>query len=94
MEPRINEINYHVVKSDKFIIYPQQNNFICCCISEKWCFEHSGIPAFNYYDQNINNICLYLDCCSWCLEFKLSKKKYCNDKDTICYLCFCSIYFI
>jgi hypothetical protein len=65
---------------------------ICCCISETWCFKHSGIPGFKEYDENKNNCCTYLDCCTWCLEFNLSKKITCF-KETNCYLCCCAIYF-
>lgn len=65
---------------------------LCCCISYKWCFEHSGIVVFPNYDKNKNNYCTCLDCCTWCLEFNIKKPVICI-KDTNCYICCTVIYF-
>jgi hypothetical protein len=82
-----------VDNSNKFILIPSEDKYLLgCCISEKWCFKHTGIAAIRNYDENINNCCVYLDCCSWCLEFQITKYSICK-KQTICYLCCCSIYF-
>lgn len=70
----------------------KRDNTICCCISNKWCFEHSGIAVFPNYDTNKNNCCTCLDCCSWCLEFKINKPIICI-KNTNCYICCIVIYF-
>jgi hypothetical protein len=64
----------------------------CCCISEKWCFNHIGIATISEYDESINNYCTCLDCCTWCLEFRFEKMSTCK-KETNCYLCCCVIYF-
>ncbi len=65
----------------------------CCCISNKWYFEHTGLASMKEYDNTANNYCICLDCCTWCLEFKM---RICSEgkKPIICYLCCCSIYFI
>ena len=73
-------------------IKPNKIKTICCCISQKWCFEHSGIAGFKYYDENKNNCCTCLDCCSWCLEFRF-KKMPIFSKEMSCYMCCCAIYF-
>jgi hypothetical protein len=65
----------------------------CCCITDKWYFEHTGLASMKEYDNTINNCCVWLDCCTWCLEFQTRKYNVC-EKPTICYLCCCSIYFI
>lgn len=85
---------YNIVRnSDKLILKPSENKyFICCCVSEKWCFEHIGVAGIKEYDTNINNYCLCLDCCSWCLEFNVKKISLCKKK-TNCYICCCTIYF-
>lgn len=58
----------------------------------KWLFRHTGIPTIKEYDNNINNCCTCLDCCTWCLEFHINKYSICKNP-TICYLCCFSIYF-
>ena len=65
----------------------------CCCISEKWWFDHTGLPSIKTYDKNTNNCCICLDCCTWCLEFQIKRYSICV-KPTNIYLCCCSIYFI
>ena len=67
-------------------------NTSCCCITDHWCFEHSGIAGFNNYDEDKNNCCTCLDCCTWCLEFKYKKPLKCI-RDTNCYICCFAIYF-
>lgn len=94
MEHNSNESLYQVSrKSESLLTRPSEKKYIlCCCISEKWCFEHSGIAVIKEYDENKNNCCKCLDCCTWCLEFKF--KKPCNCiKDTNCFICCCTIYF-
>jgi hypothetical protein len=90
---------YNAVRnSDKMLLRPPENKckitcccFSCCC-SEKWCIKHTGIASIKEYDKNVNNYCICLDYCSWCLEFRNKKWKMCS-KETNCYLCCCSIYF-
>jgi hypothetical protein len=65
----------------------------CCCITNKWYFQHTGLAAIKNYDNTANNYCVCLDCCTWCLEFRTRKYSVC-EKPIICYLCCCSIYFI
>jgi hypothetical protein len=65
----------------------------CCCISYKWCFDHTGLAVASEYDETECNCCTCFDCCSWCLEFRVKKWFLCT-KGTNCYLCCCSIYFI
>jgi len=74
-------------------LYPSEKKYIlCCCITEKWCFEHSGIAVFTEYDETKNNCCKCLDCCTWCLELNY-KNPFNYVKDTHCYLCCLSINF-
>ncbi len=63
-----------------------------CCITDKWYFEHTGLAGIKEYDDSVNNCCVCLDCCTWCLEFRTNKTCICK-KQTICYLCCCSFYF-
>lgn len=65
-----------------------------CCISDKWCFQHTGLAAVKEYDDSTNNYCISLDCCTWCLEFRTTKISWICKKNTICYLCCFSIYFV
>ena len=85
---------YNAVRnSDKLLLTPSQDKYMLgCCISEKWCFNHTGIASIREYDKNINNYCICLDCCTWCLEFRRQKMSICS-KQTNCYLCCCIIYF-
>lgn len=85
---------YNVVRnSDKILLRPSEDKYmISCCISEKWCFDHTGLSAIKEYDKNTNNCCTCLDCCTWCLEFHTKKYSICKN-ETICYLCCLSIYF-
>lgn len=86
---------YNAVRnSDKIMLKPPEDKYIlsCCCITEKWCFEHTGLAIIKEYDKNVNNCCKCLDCCTWCLEFRAKKYSICT-KQTNCYLCCCSIYF-
>jgi hypothetical protein len=95
MEKNSDETLYTVFSnSDSILIRPSEDKYIiyCCCITEKWCFEHSGIALFKEYDETKNNCCICLDCCTWCLEFNLKKPSNCI-KDTNCYLCCITIYF-
>lgn len=81
------------INTDGTMLFSREDKtMVCCCISKKWLFEHSGFPGIKNYDKNKNNCCICLDCCTWCLEFRLSKQFNCI-KDTNCYLCCCSIYF-
>ena len=68
-------------------------HLLCCCISYKWCFDHSGIAITKQYSDNEYNCCTCLDCCTWCLECQTKKCSICI-KQTNLYLCCCSIYFI
>jgi hypothetical protein len=82
-----------VRNSDKILLSSSEDKYIlCCCISEKWCFEHTGVAIIKEYDQEVNNCFTCLDCCTWCLEFHTTKSSICK-KQTNCYLCCCSIYF-
>ena len=83
---------YNAVRnSGKIQLIQPKEKYICCCINELWCFEHSGLAGIKQYNTESNNCCLCLDCCTWCLEFRF-KKSFCK-KQTNCYLCCCSIYF-
>jgi hypothetical protein len=87
---------YNVVEnSDKSLLRPPNDNYLicCCCITEKWCFDHTGISGNREYDDTVYNCCTCLDCCTWCLEFRIKKYSICI-KQTNFYLCCCSIYFI
>jgi hypothetical protein len=93
MENKPSETLYQAARNiDTTLLKPVKYKSICCCISEQWCFEHSGIAGFKNYDENKNHCCLCLDCCTWCLEFKI-KKPLNIIKDTNCYICCFSIYF-
>lgn len=94
MDNSYSDTAYKAARSSDIIYFaPSEEKYIlCCCISEKWCFEHSGIAGLNQYDESKNNYCKCLDCCSWCLEFNF--KKPCKSvKDFNCYLCCLTIYF-
>ena len=92
-EPESSTLYNLARNSDKFLLTPSENKYLFgCCISEKWCFEHTGIASIRIYDENTNNCCICLDCCTWCLEFRTKKLSICK-KQTNCYLCCCSIYF-
>jgi len=84
-----------IENSSGLISIPSEKKYIMsyCCITEKWCFQHTGVAAIREYDKNINNCCICLDCCTWCLEFQTNKYSICKNQ-SICYLCCCSIYFI
>ncbi len=86
---------YNAVRnSDKTLLTPSKDKCIvgCCCMNEKWCLRHTGIPVIKEYDENVNNCCTCLDCCAWCLEFRINKCSICKNQ-TNCYLCCFSIYF-
>ncbi len=71
-----------------------KESMFCCCITNRWCFEHTGIPLISKeYDESNYNCCTCLDCCSWCLEFKFNKCSLCVKQVNI-YLCCFTIYFI
>ena len=90
MENKPSETLYQAARNiDTRLLKPVKNKTVCCCISEKWSFEHSGIATFKQYDEN--SCCTCLDCCSWCLEFRC--KKICCFKNKICYVGCCTIYF-
>jgi len=84
-----------VINSNDTTPTSSKNKYIlsCSCITEKWCFEHTGIAGIKEYNDNVSNCCTCLDCCTWCLEFRTRKYSIC-EKQTACYLCCCSIYFI
>jgi len=91
MEHSSNETLYQAsVNSDSIIFIKSTKKKMCCCITEQWCFEHSGIASFANYDEN--SCCTCLDCCSWCLEFRC--KKICCFKNKIFYVGCCTIYII
>jgi len=95
MENNSDETLYTVCSnSDGILRQPSEHKYIfcCCCITEKWCFEHSGIAGFKEYDDTKNNCCKCLDCCTWCLELNY-KKPFCCIKETYCYLCCLTINF-
>jgi hypothetical protein len=94
MENSSNETLYtESISSETMSLNPSKEKYtLCCCISDKWCFEHSGIAGFKQYDEHKNNCCTCLDCCTWCLEFKFKKPMNCI-KDTNCYICCFTIYF-
>jgi hypothetical protein len=94
METSSNETLYNAcINSEKKIITQSENKYTlcCCCITNKWCFQHTGLTAVKDYDNTANNYCICLDCCTWCLEFRTRKYDIC-EKPIICYLCCCSIY--
>jgi len=82
------------LSDNKEILIPSSNEtyYLCFCVSDKWCFKHQGISAYKNYDKNDCLCCTYLDCCSWCLEFKQKKNSLCKYK-TICFFCCFSITF-
>ena len=87
---------YNAVRnSSGKISKPYKNKIMlnCCCVTEKWCFQHTGLAGIKGYDDNLNNCCTCLDCCTWCLEFRTNKYSICQ-RQTAFYLCCCSIYFI
>jgi hypothetical protein len=87
---------YNIVRNsnNSVLVPPSKDKYLlCCCISEKWWFDHTSIPVINEYDKNDHNCCICLDCCTWCLEFRVKKKSICS-KNINCYLCCCVIYFI
>jgi hypothetical protein len=94
MENNSDETLYTICSnSDPIFRSPSDNRYVmCCCITEKWCFEHSGIAGLKEYDETKNNCCKCLDCCTWCLEFNYKTRFNCL-KDTYCYLCCLSINF-
>lgn len=94
MDTQPSETLYREVRySDGIRLFPSEDKYlICCCITEKWCFEHSGIAGFKEYDETKNNYCKCLDCCTWCLELNYGTPFICL-KDTNCYLCCLTIYF-
>jgi hypothetical protein len=80
--------NASFINSDKII--REDKSY---CVSDKWCFDHTGLASIREYDKNINNCCTCLDFCTWCFEFRTQKNSILCKKDTNCYLCCCSIYF-
>ena len=52
----------------------------------RWLFFHSSPASYRIYDENTNYCCSYLNCCSWCLEFRYKENLFCK-KNTICFLC-------
>ena len=82
--------------SDKIYLnkQPTENYLIpCCCITDKWCFDHSRISINTDYDEREFHCCTCLDCCTWCLEFKIKNCSICSKKTNL-YLCCFTIYFI
>lgn len=70
-------------KSNKCSCY----NCLCCkneCL--KWLFFNSSPAAYYLYDENTNYYCTFLDCCSWCLEFRYKENVICK-KNTVLFLC-------
>lgn len=94
MENNSSETLYRAtISSETIRLHPsKERHNSCCFISEKWCFEHSGIAGFKHHDETKNNCCVYLDCCTWCLEFRCKKLSICS-KEMNCYMCCCAIYF-
>ena len=96
MENKSDETLYtlYTVSSNSNSILPQpsEDKYILCCITEKWCFEHSGIAVFKEYDETKKHCCKSLDCCTWCLELNY-KTSFCCIKETYCYLCCLTINF-
>ena len=86
---------YNIVRNsnNSVLVPPSKDKYLlCCCISEKWCFDHTSISVRNEYNKNDNNCCVCLDYCTWCLEFRNKKMSLCS-KNMNCYLCCCVIYF-
>ncbi len=95
MENNSSETLYRATLSSETISLnsSRENRLSSSCFnSEKWCFEHSGIAGFKYYDETKNNCCICLDCCTWCLEFRCKKLPICS-KEMNCYICCCAFYF-
>jgi len=84
-------------EQDSDILYESTDNTsssFCCCLTDQWCFQHTGLASIKgFYDNNSDTCCICLDYCTWCLEFRTRKYSICK-KQTVCYLCCCSIYFI
>jgi hypothetical protein len=75
------------------LILSSTKKYICCFITEKWCFKHQGLSAYKNYDDN-DCLCFeFLDCCSWCLEFKQPRINWVCKEKTICFMCCFSITF-
>ena len=87
------EIYNEIITSNIYKISFKKNYDCCCYTIDMWCNEHTGLAIINEYDNNVNNCCIFLDCCTWCIEFRRDKYEICNNQ-TICYFCCCSIYFI
>ena len=50
---------YNAVRnSNKIMLIPSEEKYFttCCCISEKWCFNHTGVASIREYDKNINTL--------------------------------------
>lgn len=97
MSDQENDTSYNTFNntSEKVLSNPSSENYLipCCCVTNKWYFNHIGLASMKEYDNTVNNYCVCLDCCTWCLEFQTRKYAVC-EKPIICYLCCCSIYFI
>jgi len=74
------------------LLPPSENKYICC-FSEKWWFKHQGVPLNKEYDETDCLCFQFLDCCSWCLEFKQKRNCLCRQR-TFCFLCCCTITFV
>jgi hypothetical protein len=79
-----------IKESSEKLLPPSENKYIICCFSEKWCFKHQGLPIIKEYDETYCLCFRFLDCCTWCLEFKQKKTFICYKK-TVCFICCCSI---
>ena len=73
---------------DNNIIY---ESFICC-FTNKWCFDHMNPASYRIYDETHEIYCICFDCCNWCLEFEQNKCLCCK-KNSICFMCCCTIRF-
>jgi hypothetical protein len=94
MENNSSETLYRATISSETISLnsSRENHSSYCFNSEKWCFKHSGIAGFKYYDETAMNCFVCLDCCTWCLEFRFKRLPICS-KEMNCYICCCAIYF-
>lgn len=63
-----------------------------CCFSNRWWFKHTNPAIYTNYDENYCQCCKFLDCCTWCLEFR-NKKCLCCKNNVVCFMCCCTITF-
>ena len=56
MEHKSHETLYQAARNidGATLLSREDKSMICCCVSNKWWFKHSGIAGFTRYDENKN----------------------------------------